>query len=54
MPSGPAVSRRFGAFYHQLKYCEEWDAIWRAGDVNELVGGADIRELPQAEVLITA
>ena len=38
MPSGPADNRRFGAFYHQLKYCEEWDAIWRAGGPDVVVG----------------
>ena len=29
LPSGPQDALRFGAFYHHLQYCEEWDAIWR-------------------------
>lgn len=28
MPSGPAGSGRFGAYYTNLKYYEEWDALW--------------------------
>ncbi|HSW46382.1 MAG TPA: LamG domain-containing protein [Phycisphaerae bacterium] len=37
MPSGPEGTHRFGAFYHQLKYCEEWDAIWRGSGPDVLV-----------------
>ena len=30
MPSGPELDApRFGAFYTDLKYAEEWDALWR-------------------------
>jgi len=29
MPSGPADVKAFGAFYHHLAYCWEWDSIWR-------------------------
>ncbi|MBI4581638.1 MAG: LamG domain-containing protein [Planctomycetes bacterium] len=37
MPSGPADVRRFGAFYHHLKYCEEWDALWRGSGPDVVV-----------------
>ena len=30
-PSGPNGPGRFGAFYTDLKYYEEWDALWRTG-----------------------
>jgi hypothetical protein len=40
MPSGPADVRRFGAFYHHLEYCEEWDAIWRASGPDVVVAFA--------------
>jgi len=29
LPSGPKEICKFGAFYHHLKYTEEWDSIWR-------------------------
>jgi hypothetical protein len=29
MPSGPEGPGRFGAYYTQLKYYEEWDDLWR-------------------------
>jgi len=32
MPSGPKGPGRFGAYYTRLKYCQEWDRIWRVGD----------------------
>jgi len=28
---------RFGAFYTKLKYYEEWDALWRAGDYSDII-----------------
>jgi hypothetical protein len=31
MPSGPPGPGRFGAYYTQLKYYDEWDALWRVG-----------------------
>lgn len=37
MPSGPKDIHRFGAFYHHLKYCEEWDAIWRGSGPDVVV-----------------
>ena len=37
MPSGTKDVRRFGAFYLHLKYCEEWDAVWRGGGPDVLV-----------------
>jgi len=32
MPSGPKGPGRFGAVYCQLKYYEQWDALWRVDD----------------------
>ncbi len=29
MPSGPEGAGKFSAFYTSLKYCDEWDALWR-------------------------
>jgi hypothetical protein len=37
MPSGPAGPGRFGAYYTQLKYYEEWDALWRIGPDADVV-----------------
>ncbi len=31
MPSGPPGPGRFGAYYTQLKFYDEWDALWRVG-----------------------
>jgi len=32
MPSGPKGPGRFGAVYCNLKYYEQWDALWRVAD----------------------
>jgi hypothetical protein len=32
MPSGPKGPGRFGAVYCELKYYEQWDALWRVDD----------------------
>jgi hypothetical protein len=37
MPSGPEGSGPFGAYYTQLKYCEEWDRLWRVSDDPDVV-----------------
>jgi hypothetical protein len=37
LPSGPKDVHRFGAFYHNLEYCEEWDAIWRGSGPDVVV-----------------
>ena len=37
MPSGPTGPGRFGAYYTQLKYYDEWDALWRVGDHSDIV-----------------
>jgi hypothetical protein len=37
LPSGPKDAHRFGAFYHHLKYCREWDAIWRGSGPDVVV-----------------
>jgi hypothetical protein len=37
MPSGPAGPGRFGAYYTQLKYYEEWDNLWRIGPDADVV-----------------
>ena len=29
MPSGPEGAGSFGGFYTNLKYCDEWDVLWR-------------------------
>ena len=31
LPSGPPGPGRFGAYYTNLKYYDEWDALWRVG-----------------------
>ena len=38
LPSGPQDATRFGAFYEQLKYDEGWDALWRGGGPDVVVG----------------
>lgn len=37
LPSGRSGPGRFGAYYTKLKYYEEWDALWRAGDYADVV-----------------
>ena len=37
MPSGPAGPGRFGAFYTQLSYYPEWDALFRTSEHSDLV-----------------
>jgi hypothetical protein len=37
MPSGPEGKGRFGAYYTNLKYYDEWDALWRVGDYSDIV-----------------
>lgn len=37
LPSGPKEVLRFGAFYHHLEYCPEWDAIWRGNGPDVVV-----------------
>jgi len=37
LPSGRSGPGRFGAYYTKLKYYEEWDALWRAGDYPDVV-----------------
>jgi len=37
MPSGPKGPGKFGAYYCNLKYYEEWDALWRTGDHPDIV-----------------
>jgi hypothetical protein len=37
MPSGPEGPGPFGAYYTQLKYCEEWDRLWRVSDHPDIV-----------------
>lgn len=37
MPSGPPGPGRFGAFYAQLKFYEEWDALWPVGPYPDIV-----------------
>jgi len=37
MPSGPSGPGRFGAYYTQLKYHEEWDNLWRIGPDADVV-----------------
>lgn len=37
MPSGPAGPGRFGAFYTQLAYYPEWDALFRTSEHSDIV-----------------
>lgn len=37
LPSGPKDVLRFGAFYHHLAYCQEWDALWRGSGPDVVV-----------------
>jgi|Deesub1362A_J573_1020465.scaffolds.fasta_scaffold00427_14 hypothetical protein len=37
MPSGPPGPGRFGAYYCQLKYYDEWDALWPVGPHPDVV-----------------
>ena len=36
LPTGPAGSGSFGAFYTRLDYYKEWDDLWRVSDVPDL------------------
>lgn len=36
LPTGPAGSGSFGAFYTKLNYYKEWDELWRVSDVPDL------------------
>ncbi len=35
-PTVKNVSKRFGAFYTQLKYYDEWDKLWRSGEYSDV------------------
>jgi len=37
MPSGPRGPGPFGAYYTHLKYCDEWDRLWRVSDHPDIV-----------------
>lgn len=37
IPTGPVGPGRFGAFYTRLKYCDEWDRLWRVADHPDIV-----------------
>lgn len=37
MPSGPKGKGKFGAYYTQLKYYDEWDALFRVGPHSDVV-----------------
>ena len=37
MPSGPKGEGPFGAYYTHLKYCDEWDRLWRVSDHPDIV-----------------
>ena len=37
LPSGPAGPGRFGAYYTQLRYYEDWDALWPVSDHPDIV-----------------
>jgi len=37
MPSGPDGPGRFGAYYCKLKYCDEWDNLWRVGPYADIL-----------------
>ncbi len=36
LPTGPAGSGSFGAFYTRLDYYKEWDDLWRVSDVPDI------------------
>ncbi len=36
LPTGPAGSGNFGAYYTKLNYYKEWDDLWRVSDVPDL------------------
>jgi hypothetical protein len=42
MPSGPPGTGRFGAFYTRLKYCDEWERLWRVGDRADILVRFDL------------
>lgn len=42
MPSGPPGSGRFGGYYTRLKYCQEWERLWRVGDVADVLVRFDL------------
>lgn len=42
MPSGPPGPGRFGAYYTRLKYCEEWERLWRVGDYADVLVRFDL------------
>ena len=37
IPTGPEGLARFGAYYTNLKYCPEWDRLWRVADHPDIV-----------------
>jgi len=37
MPSGPSGKGHFGAYYTQLQYYEEWDALWPVSDHPDVI-----------------
>lgn len=37
MPSGPPGPGRFGAYYTQLQYYPEWDALWQVGSHPDVI-----------------
>jgi len=37
MPTGPKGPGRFGAYYCKLRYCDEWDRLWRAGPYADIL-----------------
>jgi Concanavalin A-like lectin/glucanases superfamily len=37
LPSGPAGPGRFGAYYTNLRYYEDWDALWPVSDHPDIV-----------------
>ncbi len=37
IPTGPEGAGRFGAYYTRLKYCPEWDRLWRVADHPDIV-----------------
>lgn len=37
IPTGPEGPGRFGAYYTRLKYCDEWDRLWRVADHSDIV-----------------
>jgi len=41
LPTGPKGATGFGAFYTQLKYYDEWDALWPVGPDTDVVVGFD-------------